>query len=109
MKTYFDNMPPSVQYAESSDGTVVYFRENIEEVESAFQMLYGRYVADEYSVAIRCSTDIAKKRVEENYDSWLRHAKNNERHMEPSVDRATILMELAADHEERLCLLELGV
>lgn len=109
MKTYYTTKPLSVDYEESPDGTVVFFRENISDGQYEPAMGGNVYSADEYTIVIHGSVAVARKRVEANYEVWLEAAKEASTPSVPVPDASAMLLELAADHEERICLLELGV
>lgn len=109
IKTRYTVRPESVQYMTVPDGTIVFFRENIKDGGHDPALGCDTYVADEYSVLIHSGPAVAKSRVEANYEAWLAEAKRQAEKDTPPADMDTMLLELAADHEERICMLELGV
>ena len=109
MKTYYTTKPLSIDYKEYHNGTIVFFRENISEGQYDPVMDVEKYSADEYTVVLHCSAAVARKRVEDNLDMWFEAAKEASTPSVPLPDPSAMLLELAADHEERICLLELGV
>lgn len=84
-------------------GSIAYLRENITEETTENGVEYS---ADEYTVTSGLSFNALKRKVEANFAKWLSFAKEQE---EDEIEADIDLLEIAADHEERLCLLELGV
>jgi len=108
-KTFYTALPSPVDYQEVPGGTIVFFRQNIKDAGADPVSGEALYQADEYSVVMLVPIAVAIKRIEVDYDLWLNRAMSDDADDGTDVDAATILMELAADHEERLCLLELEV
>lgn len=106
-KTFYSERPEEIQVEPVPGGSIAYLRENIEEVQTAEGET--QYSADEYSVASQHSPDRLLDRITKDFASWLEYAKEQET-MVGEDDLDTLdLLELAADHEERICMLELGV
>lgn len=99
VKTYYDVRPDETSFYSVPDGTTVRLRENIEECEDG-------WCADEYTVQLKhCPIETARRRINANRALFLAQA------IEAAQDApsAPDTMEIMADHEERICLLELGV
>lgn len=106
-KTYYSERPDPFHVEPVPDGSVVFLRENIEEVQDPEGGT--RYSADEYTVFSAHSEEKLLKKVTEDFDKWLGYAKEQEA-LDGGDDLDNLdLLEIAADHEERLCMLELGV
>ncbi|MBQ9663667.1 MAG: hypothetical protein IJV40_11005 [Oscillospiraceae bacterium] len=84
-------------------GSIAYLRENITEETTEDGVQYS---ADEYTVTSGLSFIALRRKVEADFAHWLSIAKEQE---EEETEADIDLLEIAADHEERLCLLELGV
>lgn len=106
-KTFYCSRPDAVAVAPIPGGAVAYLRENIEEVPAPDGGT--QYSADEYTVFSAHSEGNLLKKVTEDFDKWLGYAKEQEA-LDGGDDLDNLdLLEIAADHEERLCMLELGV
>lgn len=112
-KTYYDSRPGKTKVVEAPDGCIAYFRENIESCEAPGEEGGTAYRCDEYSLFMRCSATLARARISANSALWLEKAKAEEARREAEEEAASgepvadLLMEMAADHEERICMLEL--
>lgn len=112
-KTYYAKKPTKTQVVEAPDGAIAYFRENIEKCEAPGEEGGTAYRCDEYFVYLRCPFAVAKARVTANPEAWLAKAKADEAQREAEGSAASaeptadLLLELAAAHEERICMLEL--
>lgn len=103
VKTQYDSRPETIGFYPTDDGVTVRFRENIEEVINDED---SKWEADEYSLFLpKCNEALARKRVGKNEALFLAQAKENAQDVPVEPD----VLELMADHEERICLLELGV
>lgn len=112
-KTIYTQRPEEVEVVEAPNGAIAYFRENIEEIEAPGEEGGTAYQADEYFTYIVGTFATAQARVTANPDAWRAKAKADEERRQAEEDAAggedaaDLLMELAADHEERICVLEL--
>ena len=112
-KTYYAKKPTKTQVVEAPDGAIAYFRENIEKREAPGEEGGTCYRCDEYSIFIRSPLAVAQARVAANPTAWAEKAKAEEAQREAEEAAASaeptadLLLELAADHEERICMLEL--
>lgn len=101
-KAYYDTQPEEIGYYPTEEGTTIRFRENVTEVEGPEGTMWE---ADEYSVFLKCGEETARMRVGKNAALFLAQAKEMAEDVPPIPD----VLELMADHEERICMLELGV
>lgn len=114
-KTEYSERPKTREVVAAPGGAIAYFRENIEEAQTtdAEGNTQTGYTADEYPVFIRSPLAIAKKRVNAKPSAWLAKAKEefaDRQAVEETAAAGTteaMLLELAADHEERICMIEL--
>jgi len=114
-KTQYSERPKTREVVEAPGGAVAYFRENIEQTQTtdAEGNAQTVYTADEYPVYIRGPLATAKKRVNAKPSLWLAKAKEEFAARQAAEEAAQagnteeLLMELAADHEERICMMEL--
>ncbi len=112
-KTYYEKKPTKTKVVSAPDGAIAYFRENIEKCDAPGDEGGTCYRCDEYFVYIQCTQAVAQQRVAANTAAWLAKAKADEDRREADEAAAsedsveTTLMELAADHEERICVMEL--
>ena len=105
-KTYYAVRPDRVQVDELPDGrSIAYLRENIEEIQD--QDGGTMFAADEYSTRAAMKPEKLKARIEKAFDTWLDWVKSLYEDEDEVEDPD--LLEIAADHEERICMLELGV
>lgn len=112
-KTYYAKKPTKTQVVEAPGGAIAYFRENIESCEAPGEEGGSAWRCDEYSIFIGCPVEVATARVNTNKAAWKEKAMAEEARREAAEEEAasepatSLLMELAADHEERICMLEL--
>ena len=114
-KTYYSKKPLKTEVVEAPGGAVAFFRENITKIEAFGEEGGTAYEADEYSTFVHGSFTMAKNRVTANPGLFKARAKEEEAQREAEEEAASsvptedLLVEMAADHEYKLCLLELGV
>lgn len=112
-KTIYAQRPEEVDVVEAPNGAIAYFRENIEEIEAQGEDGGTAFQADEYTTYIVGTYARIKDRVTANQDAWKAKAKAEAVRHEAEYEAASgeeaaeLLLELAADHEERICVLEL--
>ena len=112
-KTYYTKKPTKTQVVEAPGGAIAYFRENIEACEAPGEEGGTAYRCDEYFIFLKCPLAVATARVNSNKTAWKEKAIAEEARREAEEEAAAggsaadLLMELAADHEERICMLEL--
>ena len=112
-KTIYTQRPDEVEVVEAPNGAVAYFRENIEEIEAPGDEGGIAYQAEEYSLYVSGAVSVIRGRITANPAPWFAKAKQEaamrkaEEDAASAQDPAVLLLELAADHEERLCMIEL--
>jgi len=75
-KTYYSERPDPVKVVPVSDGSVVFLRENIEEIQTEDGAT--RFQADEYSLHSRSGPLQLLERITRNFAAWLDKAKEQE-------------------------------
>ena len=112
-KTIYKQRPEEVEVVEAPNGAIAYFRENIEEIPAPGEEGGTAFQADEYATYIVGTFAVAQARVNAAPAAWKAKAKAEAARQEAEEeaasgeDAAELLLELAADHEERICILEL--
>ena len=112
-KTYYKKRPLDVEVVEAPGGALAYFRENIKRIDAFGEESGYAYEADEYSTFLQGSYEIAVERVNANPELFKLRAKEEEAKREAEEEAAAaeptemLLLEMAADHEERICMIEM--
>ena len=104
MQTRYEVQPELYEFLLLPNGKhQIFLRENITKIQTED---HEYWEANEYSITSNLSENFLRNSLANNYIEWLAFAK--EKSEVESISSPDI-MELMADHEERICLLELGV